>query len=564
MGEDEAGTAKAVRERREAAEEIAAAHGGRTFKTMGDAVFIEFPSIVEAVECAIAMQAMAAERNAEAPEDKHIVYRIGVNLGDVLIDGDDLLGEGVNIAARLEGVAAPGGVCLSGWAFEQVRGRVDAEFFDLGEIELKNIVRPVQVYALKPGRPARAMKLDRAGPPRLSIVVMPFANIGGGPEQGYFADGVTENLTTDLSQMRGASVIARNTAFLYKGKPVDARQIGRELNVRYVLEGSVQRSRERLRVNVQLIDAESGSHLWADRFDKPVADLFDMQDEIVARVANQLDAQLVAVEARRAASATNPDAMDLYFQGLAWRNRGLTPEFIARARDYFLRALELDPENVGALINLAYIDFSARFAGLRPEPSEFLASAEAAARKAVALAPNSPGAHAALGMVLAFTRRPADGVAELERAIALDRNLAGPHANIGMAKILLGRPEEAVTHIEEALRISPRDSFAFNWMAIASLAEFAAGRDEQAVAWGQRSINANPNNPIARYWLAAALAHLGRVAEARAALKDAALVFGSSIRDARAGFTTLSDDPIYLAQCERLLDGLRKAGMPEE
>ena len=239
MGEDEAGTAKIVRERREAAAPIVAAHGGRVFKTMGDGILIEFASVVAAVESALAMQKQAAERNAEAPEAKSVVYRIGVHLGDVLVDGEDVLGDGVNIATRLEGVAEPGGVCVSGSAFDHVRGRVEAEFIDLGEKDLKNISRPVRVYAIRPGWESAALvppafALNTRGPPRLSLVVLPFANMSDDPEQEYFVDGVTESLTTDLSRISGSFVIGRNTAFTYKGKPVALKQIGRELNVRYV------------------------------------------------------------------------------------------------------------------------------------------------------------------------------------------------------------------------------------------------------------------------------------------------------------------------------------------
>ncbi len=310
MGEDEAGTARAVGERREAATPIVASHGGRIVKTMGDGLLLEFPSVVAAVECAIAIQKLMAERNAETPEAKRIVYRIGVNLGDVLVEGGDILGDGVNIAARLEGVAESGGICLSGTAYDHVCGRIDADFVDHGEKDFKNIARPVRVYAIKLGSdraaPTPSLSVPTAqGQPRLSMVVLPFANIGGGPEQEPFVDGVTESLTTDLSRIRHAVVIGRNTAFTYKGKPVDLKEIGRELNVRYVLEGSVQRAGNRMRVNVQLIDAETGSHLWAERFDKPLADLFDMQDEIVARLANALNAQLAAAEARRAEQAPN-------------------------------------------------------------------------------------------------------------------------------------------------------------------------------------------------------------------------------------------------------------------
>jgi TolB-like protein/class 3 adenylate cyclase len=299
MGEDEAGTAISVREHREAALPVVVGLGGRIVKTMGDGLLLEFPSVVAAVECAVAIQTLMVGRNVEVPEARRIVYRIGVNLGDVLIEGDDILGEGVNIAARLEGICEPGGVLISSAAYEQTRGKINANFVDIGEKALKNIARTVRVYAVRFGEtsdaPARRDPAsERPGPPRLSIVVLPFANIGGDAEQDHFVDGVTESLTTDLSRIRGAFVIGRNTAFTYKGKAVDLKQIGRELNVRYVLEGSVQRGGNRMRVNVQLIDAETANHLWAERFDKPLAELFDMQDEIVARLAGALNSELVA------------------------------------------------------------------------------------------------------------------------------------------------------------------------------------------------------------------------------------------------------------------------------
>jgi adenylate cyclase len=318
-----------------------AVHHGRIVKRTGDGSIIEFRSVVDAVNCAIEVQRAMVERNAGVAPDKRIEFRIGVHLGDVVEEADgDLMGDGVNIAARLEGICEPGAICLSEDAYRQVRGRLDLAVSDLGPTQLKNIAEPIRVYSLevgKPaqGRPAPAATPEKSDPPRLSMVVLPFANIGGDPEQEHFVDGVTESLTTDLSRIRSAVVIARNTAFAYKGKPRDVKTIGRELNVRYVLEGSVQRGGNRMRVNVQLIDAETGNHLWAERFDKPLADLFDMQDEIVARLAGALNVQLVAAEARRAEQAPTPDSMDLYFQGLAWFNKGITRDNLAQAQSFF-------------------------------------------------------------------------------------------------------------------------------------------------------------------------------------------------------------------------------------
>src|SRR5246127_5650359 len=463
MGLDEVGTVRTLREHRKVTDALVAKHGGRLVKTTGDGVLLEFSSVVDAVECAVAVQAVMAERNKGVPEDRHMLFRIGINLGDILIEGEDILGDGVNVAARLESIAEPGGICISSSAYDQVRGKVAVEFTDLGEQTLKNIARPIRAYAVGQSADVHETASPPSSAPRLSIVVLPFANIGGDPEQEYFVDGVTESLTTDLSRISGAFVIARNTAFTFKGKPVDVKKLGSELNVRYVLEGTVQRSGNRLRVNVQLIDAETGNHIWAERFDKPVADLFDMQDEIVSRLANTLNSQLIAVEARRAERSPHPDATDLYFQGAAWVNRGRTPEYIAQARGFFERALALEPENVEALVGTAQVNFGIGASFLTDDRIQHLTAAEAAVTKALSLAPNHPLAHFVLGLVQTFTNRAAQGIAKYERALALDRNLASAHGNIGTAKLFLGRGGETEAHIEQALRLSPRDSHMFIW-----------------------------------------------------------------------------------------------------
>src|SRR6516164_2703160 len=374
-------------------------HGGRIVKNTGDGFLAEFPSAVEAVRAAVQFQARINDLTIGDAEDRRIAFRGGINIGDVIVEPRDIFGDGVNIAARLEGIAEAGGICISSSAYDQVRGKVAVEFTDLGEQKLKNIALPIRAYAVGVGA-----QIDRTVPtlssaPRLSIVVLPFANIGGGPEQDYFVDGVTESLTTDLSRISGSFVIAHNTALTFKGKAVDVKQIGRELNVRYVLEGSMQRGGNRLRVNVQLIDAETGNHLWAERFDKPVADLFDMQDEIVSRLSNALDAELIAAEARRAEHSLHPDAMDLVFQGAACANKGMTPENTLRAIEFFERALVLDPENTEALIGMAGINANTGSAFMSDDRTARLAAAEAAAVKALSKAPQHALAHLYLGVV---------------------------------------------------------------------------------------------------------------------------------------------------------------------
>ncbi|HEY1779490.1 MAG TPA: adenylate/guanylate cyclase domain-containing protein [Roseiarcus sp.] len=568
-GADEEGTLARLRGlRSHLIDPAIAAHLGRVVNRTGDGFIAEFRSVVDAVRCAIGLQNGIIEHNSGLRSERRIELRMGVHLGDVIEESDgDLMGDGVNIAARLEAFAEPGGVCLSEDAWRQVRDKLKEAFVDLGEKALKNIARPMRVYALSPGFAAASSvsPFEKREPPRLSLVMLPFANIGGDAEQEHFVDGVTESLTTDLSRIRAALVIGRNTAFTYKGKAVDLKQTGRELNVRYVLEGSVQRAGNRMRVNVQLIDAETGNHLWAERFDKPLADLFDMQDEIVARLANALGAQLVAAEARRAEQAPNPNSMDLYFQGMAWLNKGMTPDSVAQARRFFDRALVADSDNVDALIGSARVDELEGGYFFVTNPVTAFAAAEVKLTKAVSSVPDHARAHLYLGLVHICTKRAAEGVAECEHALALDRNLAYAHSTIGLGKIVLGRAEETEAHIADALRLSPRDTMAYIWMTYVGAAKNHLGSWEQAVSWCRRAIEATRSYSFAYLMLAAALAQLGRSHEARSTVKAAiALNPSSSISRARVNWTAVSDNPTFLAGLEPILDGLLKAGVPEK
>ncbi len=546
-------------------EPAVAAHQGRIVKRTGDGSIIEFRSVVDAVRCAVEVQSGMVERNAGVPPEKRIEFRVGIHVGDVVEEADgDLMGDGVNIAARLEGFCEPGGIVLSSAAYEHARDRVNDTFVDLGEKTLKNIARPVRVYAYRTGSDGAAPSpnvapLEKREPRRLSLVVLPFVNIGGDPEQDYFVDGVTESLTTDLSRISGAFVIGRSTAFSYKGKSPDLKQIGRELNVRYVLEGSVQRGGKRMRVNVQFIDAEIGNHVWAERFEKPLADLLDMQDEIVVRLANTLNAQLAAAEARRAERAPNPDSIDLYFQGMAWINRGTTPEYMTQARSFFERALELDPRNVEALVGTASVDVMVSITYMTDDQAARLASAEAALARALSLAPEHALAHLMMGRIHIVTNRVAQGIAECRRALALDRNLADAHAVIGLAKIYSGHPEETEAHVNEAFRLSPRDHRAYRWIQFVGTARL----HEEAVACSRRSIEINRNHPITQFYLAAALANLGRLEEAQSAVQ-AGLAANPSFTISRFRATVGSDNATFLAQRQRLYEGMRLAGVPEQ
>jgi TolB-like protein/class 3 adenylate cyclase len=543
-------------------------HHGRIVKRTGDGSIIEFRSVVDAVRLAIEVQSAMVERNAEVPVDRRILFRIGIHLGDVVEEADgDLMGDGVNIASRLEGVAKPGAICLSEDAYRQARDRVKEEFVDLGEMRLKNIARPIRVYEIKTDCESTAEvsfsdSVRRPGPPHLSIVVLPFVNLAGDAEQNYFVDGVTESLTTDLSQMSGMLVIGRNTAFSYKGKPVDLKQIGRELNVRYVLEGSVQRSANRMRVNVQLIDAESGNHLWADRFDKPVADLFDMQDEIVARLANALNAQLIIAEARRAERTPSPDSMDLYFRGMSAYNKGLSPDNLSEARKLFERALALDPGNVDAIVAAALASIVLVGFHMSDDRAARLAAAEALAVKAVSIAPEKASGHLCLGVVYIYTNRAAQGISEFERALAIDRNLAAAHAYIGLAQNFVGRGEEGAGHIEYALRLSPRDMAVYLWRTFNGSLKVFLAKDEEAVGELRRAIEANRNFAVGRFYLAVALAELGRLDEARLEVREG-LSIDPTFTIRRYRGDAPSDNPIFMSRRRQIYEIMRNIGVPE-
>ena len=597
-----------------------AVHHGRIVKRTGDGSIVEFRSVVDAVRCAIEVQNAMVERNAGVPEDRRIVFRMGIHLGDVVEEADgDLMGDGVNIAARLEGIAKPGAICLSEDAYRQVKGRLDLAITDLGPTQLKNIVEPIRAYSLQVGVPAKpkpspqsqpaaalamprrilqrwmtvaalviiaalgagtyawrlaggawtappvasstiAPTVNRAG--ELSIVVLPFANLSNDPAQDYFADGITWNLTNDLSRIDGLFVISRNTAFAWKGKAVDARQIGKELGVRYILEGSVQRDQSRVRVTVQLTDSETGRELWGDTFEKPIANLFDLQDEIVAQLANTLRAKLVADIAARAEHKPNADSTDLLFQGVAWFNKGYTPENLAKAREYFQSALDADPNNLTALAWMAGVDLTIATNYQGADRAAKFASVEAAATKVLSLRPDDAQAHLLLGLLEIFTKRGTEGIAELERALALDPNLPVAHAELGMAMLINGRAGETEAHVKEALRLSPRDPIAFLWVNYAAAAKLLSGADEEAAGLYRQSIELYRNYPLSHLQLTAALQLLGRSEEAR---KEAEIALQLNpkftIRLLRA--SAPSDNPVYLKQRERLIEAWRAAGIPE-
>ena len=567
VGADEEGTLERLRAiRKDLIDPLIAAHRGRIVKTTGDGLLVEFASVVDAVRSAVEMQRAMADSNACLASDMRIEFRVGINLGDVVVEDDgDLMGDGVNVAARLEGIAEPGGICLSSAAYDQVRGKIDIAAQDRGQQHLKNIAEPVQVYALapSPAHPAAAAPHTTVAP-RLSIIVLPFVNLGGNSEQDYFVDGVTESLTTDLSRIPGAFVIARNTAFAFKGKPVDARVIGRELGVRYMMEGSVQGGADRIRVNAQLIDTETGAHLWAERFDKSRGDIFEMQDEITTRLARTVGIELIAAEGRRAERERpdKMDAVDLAMRGWAILNQALSLRRGREACDLFDAALKLDDRNVEALIGLAfYHSYDVRiFASTNRD--EQLRIAEKAITEALTLAPGNALAHFVRANILHVSGVTERSLRELELAITLDRNLASAHAEAGFIKVLLGRAEEAEADLTNAIRLSPRDPALDRWYGLLGVANLFLGRLEPALDRLRKSVEINPHVALFQFFLAAASALSGRASEAQEA-RDAGLKLDPNFTVARFRNEARSKNATFLAQRERIYGGLRLAGVPE-
>jgi TolB-like protein/Flp pilus assembly protein TadD len=565
VGADEEGTLKRLRViRKDLIDPLIAAYRGRIVKTTGDGLLVEFVSVVDAVRSAVEMQHAIADSNAGLALDKRIEFRVGINLGDVVVEDDgDLMGDGVNVAARLEGIAEPGGICLSGAAYDQVRGKIDIAAQNRGQQHLKNIAEPVQVYTLSPAHPAAAAPRTAVAP-RLSIVVLPFVNLGGNSEQDYFVDGVTESLTTDLSRIPGAFVIARNTAFTFKSKSVDARAIGRELGVRYAMEGSVQGGGDRIRINAQLIDTETGAHLWAERFDKPRADIFDMQDEITTRLARIVGIELVAAEGRRAERErpNNMDAVDLAMRGWAILNQPLSIRRDRAACNLFDAALRLDHRNVEALVGLAFYHGNDLRTFASTNRDEQLRIAQTAIADALTLAPSNALAHFVHANLLHISGATERSMRELEFAITLDRNLAWAHADAGFMKVLLGRAEEAEADLTNAIRLSPRDPGLDRWHALLGIADLFLGRLESALDRLRKSVEINPNVAMPHFFLAAASALSGHAAEAQDA-RDAGLRLDPNFTVARFRNERRSENPTFLAQRERIYEGLSLAGVPE-
>jgi adenylate cyclase len=587
-----------------------AAHRGRIVKRTGDGSVIEFRSVVDAVRCAIEVQGAMVERNAGVPPERRIEFRIGIHVGDVVEETDgDLMGDCVNIAARLESVAEPGGIALSEDAYRQVKGRLDVVARDLGPIQLKNIAEPTGVYALDVGNPAQppsslapssGVAPDRpfrralaiavavivlvaaafgwrflsAVPPttntsapeaRLSIVVLPFVNLSGDASQDYIGDVLTEELTTSLSRLPDSFVVSRTTAFAYRGKAEDVKAIGKELGVRYVLEGSAQKSGARIRVDAQLIDANTGAHLWADQFDASQGEMLEMQDEIVTRLARALQIQLTAVEASRVARthAENADAEEFAMECEAGYLRSGAQR--AAERTYMLcdRALEMDSRNVRALAILAIRSLARVINFVNDDPKSELRRADDLTARALTVDPNNYLAHYARSLFLAFDR-PDEAIVEGERALALNPSYAPTYNALSTASVSAGQPQKAIEYAETALRLSPHDPLAYAFLRDKGLGLFSLARYEEAADAFRGSTAVNPDLPISFAMLAASAAMQGQDADARETLQRYLALPAASAKS----ITQLKDrqpyDNRFLHEVyNRIYEGLRKAGMPE-
>jgi TolB-like protein/Tfp pilus assembly protein PilF len=551
-----------------------AEHHGRIVKTTGDGLLVEFASVVDALRCAVEVQRATAERNAAEPIDSRIEFRIGINVGDVIVEGGDIFGDGVNVAARLEALAEPGGICISRVARDQIRDKLPYPFEDKGEQSVKNIARPVRLYALSPEAvadlPASSVPpvISIAQPsaaPRLSIVVLPFTNLSDDREQRYFADGITEDLTTDLSRLAPMFVISRNTAFTYRNKLVDTKQIGRELGVRYVLEGSVQRLGNQVRVNAQLIDAETDAHLWAERFDGDTADLFTLQNEITSRIAGALNLELTAREAAR--PTMHPDVLDYILRGRAAFSKPASRDTYAEAIRLYERALELDAQSAEAQSLLARTLAARAMDGMTDAAAADIARAEGLVRRALAASWRSPLAHFAKGHVLRAQGRPEEAIPEYETAIALNRNWVFAYVALGACKLLTGSIEEAIPLAEQAIRLSPRDPNIGIMYDRIGYVHLLQSRIDQAILWLERSRSANPAHPLYRAHLASAYALKGETERAAAELAEARRLTADSRYSSIAHLTAaqyLGVPKIRVLYETTYLTGLRKAGLPEE
>jgi adenylate cyclase len=567
MRADESGTLaqlKAIRS--ELIDPKIAEYGGRIVKTTGDGILIEFPSAVDAIQHAIDVQTSMQPRNADLPQDRRMEIRIGINVGDVVVEGEDLFGDGVNVAARLEGLAEPGGICISGNAYEQVRDKLQTRFEDLGEQTVKNIDRPVQAYRVSLDDIGQSEESDAENEPKPqssqdkpSIAVLPFDNMSGDPEQEYFSDGITEDIITALSQIRQFFVIARNTTFTYKGQAVDVQAIARELGVRYVLEGSIRHAGNRIRVTAQLIDGDTGNHIWAERYDRDLADIFAVQDEITTTVVGAIEPELSRAEQARARrkSSGNLDAWDLFQRGVwhSWRNNS---EDLLEAQLLFQRAIELDPEFCLAHAYLAVTIWRAVLFRFVKDPTDAMDKALVSATQAIAIDNSDAYAHWAMGVIHMHRREHELAKEELERAIELNPSFASAYQWLGWTMAYDRQPEEGIRKVQEAQRLSPNDPSAWGMILIQAQANFNMKKFAEAERLGRQAKRVTDNFAI-NCLLLASMGHTGRTEGKETVLQDLLKV--------EPRFTVQGIAEVFPFRYQEDIDiwveGLRLAGVPE-
>jgi TolB-like protein/Tfp pilus assembly protein PilF len=563
MGSEEEGTLERLKEHRRAlVDPKIEEHRGRVVKTTGDGMLVEFASVVDALRCAVEVQRGMAERNAQVAQEKRIEFRVGINVGDIIIDGGDIFGDGVNVAARLEGLAEPGGICVSARVHEDARGKLDIAFEDTGEQQLKNIDRPVRVYQVRLSAAAPAsLRPALALPDKPSIAVLPFQNMSGDPEQEYFADGMVEEIITALSYMRWLFVIARNSSFTYKGRAVDVKQVGRELGVRYVLEGSVRKSGNRVRVTGQLIDAITAAHLWADRFDGSLEDVFDLQDQVTVSVVSAIGPKLEQAEIERARRkpTASLDAYDYYLRGMAivlQTNREVNTE----ALRLFRKAIDLDRDFAAAYGMAAWCYVVRKTNGWMNDRAADVVEATRLARRATELGRDDAVALCWGGYALAYVASDVDGgVAYIDQALALNPNLAAAWNFSGWVRIFRGEQDLAIERLARALRLSPLDPTLFHMRTGIAYAHFLADRYGEASSWAKDALRDQPTFLGGMRVLAASKALDGQLEEAREAITCLLRL------DPELRISNLKDriSPLRPEDFAKYVEGLRKAGLPE-
>lgn len=561
MGDDDEGTlAQLKAHRRELVDPKVREHQGRIVKTTGDGMLAEFASVVDALRCAVGIQRDMRARNAEVPREKRIEFRVGLNVGDIIIDGEDIYGDGVNVASRLEGLAEPGGICVSGRVYEDTRGKLDITFEDWGEQQLKNIAWPVRVYRARLGGDAVPARPTLALPDKPSIAVLAFENLSGDPEQEYFADGMVEEIIMALSRMRWLFVIARNSSFTYKGRAVDVKQIGRELGVRYVLEGSVRKAGSKVRIAGQLIDTSTGTHLWADRFEGSVDDIFELQDRVTESVVGAISPRLEQAEIQRALRKPTErlDAYDYYLRGLAgihlWTKDGNQ-----EALTHFYGAIERDPNFASAFGMAARCYGQRKSSGWMMDPAHEIAEATRLARRAAVLGRDDAVALCTAGFGLAYVSGELDdGTALIDRALALNPNLAWAWYFSGWTKVWLGEADAAIECESRAMRLSPQDPHIFNMQAATAYGHYIARRYTEAVSWAEAALREHSDHMSALRVLSASWAMMGQLGQAQKAVtRIRALNPALRISNLHQVMVFRPEDMAHLAE------GLRKAGLPE-